>query len=197
MYDIDVVTVYHNQKNEKQAQDLENAIEMFEPGRCNVIKHSNREENLGFAKGCNIGARQGTAPVIGFINPDAEVQGKFVDHVLYALREEGVMITGKRFEKSDFELGLWGVKNWVCGAVFFVDRAWFESLDGFDERYEWSHEETDFIRMTEKSGYRVQDIELPIYHNSPGDDSEVDSHYKQKKFDEAETEFVKKWGRSW
>jgi GT2 family glycosyltransferase len=191
---IDIVTVYHNETNKAQANELYDRL-------CDIeidftfFAHSNREKNLGFAKGCNIGASKGNSPIIGFLNPDVTVQGPFIKKVEKTLSQENVVITGCRFNKPDFELKLWGVKQWVCGAVFFVLRDWFELLGGFDERYVWSHEETDFIRQTELRNKIIKPIELPIEHASPDQDSFRDQSYKQKHFHQAQIEYAKKWAK--
>lgn len=193
MSEIDIVTVYHNSKNYGQSLDLLEKLDEFESGRFTFIPHSNIENNLGFAKGCNIAAAQGSSPIIGFINPDVNVLGPFVSTVQNAFMREIVKVVGMDFGKPRFEQDIWGVRNWVCGAVFFVRRDWWELLGGFDERFEWSHEETDFIRQTESRGFKVKPIILPISHSSPNDDSARDLAYKKLKFDQASKAFYEKW----
>jgi GT2 family glycosyltransferase len=191
---IDIVTVIHNDTNKALAADLLSDISEHEKDFTFSV-HSNEVENLGFAKGCNIGASYGTNPVIGFLNPDVKVWGGFVDPVLQVFRDSSTVITGNRFGKPDLELREWGVRDWVCGAVFFVKRNWFESVGGFDEGYPWAWEETDLIRQAEHAGLTVRSTHLPITHSSPVDDSDVDREYKVKNFEIGRSRFNRKWRR--
>lgn len=191
---IDIVTVYHNENNKRDAFLLGARLHELEGDRINFVAHSNIEQNLGFAKGCNRGAALGDSQIIGFLNPDVVVKGPFVDQVVDILSDPAVVITGCRFGKPQVELNEWGVRNWVCGATFFVEREWFEKLGGFDERYEWSHEETDFIRATERLGGMVKEAPLPFLHASPTNDNARDAAYKVVKFEEARAVFRGKWG---
>lgn len=191
---MDIVTVFHNKENYEQSFDLISALQRYEPDSFIMFLHSNMVNNKGFSRACNIEAAKGSSPIIGFLNPDVVVEGPFIDLVDRTL-VGNVVITGCNFNKASHDLKIWGVKNWVCGATFFVKRDWFESLGGFDERFIWSHEETDFIRTTEKLGKLVQPISLPLLHASPDNDSERDMGYKEKYFREASLEYQRKWSR--
>lgn len=191
---MDIVTVYHNNVNLAQADQLWTDLRQYEdPGKFRFYAHSNVRENLGFAKGCNVGAAKGDSEFIGFLNPDVEVRGRFIDLVEEILRLPDVVITGCRFNKPQVELDEWGVKEWVCGAAFFVRRDWWVELGGFDERYVWSHEETDFIRQTEARKKKILPAELPIKHASPTSDSSRDRQYKEVHFAEASKAYREKW----
>lgn len=190
---IDIVIVYHNEKNKAQTDELVKVIEALEPG-VSIYTHSNMEQNIGFAAGCNRGAKLGTGEVIGFLNPDVIIDGPFSDIVEEILVGD-VVVTGNRFGKPQSHLDIWGVKEWVCGASFFTKRSHFESLGGFDEQFVWSFEETDFIRRTEKMGGVVVPADLPIRHESPSDDSEVDRAYKDVQFRLAQKRYYDKWTR--
>ena len=192
MSEIDIVTVYHNSKNYGQSLDLLEKLDEFESGRFTFIPHSNIENNLGFAKGCNIAAAQGSSPIIGFLNPDVNVLGPFVNEVT-AVLNAGAKITGERFGKPDSHLKIWGVKDWVCGATFFTTREHWVELGGFDERFVWSFEETDFIRRTEALGGCAKSINLPLSHSSPNDDSVADIAYKDSQFALAQRRYYEKW----
>lgn len=195
---IDIVTVYHREKNRRQAEELEQALSHYEnPDVFSFYAHDNRENNVGFAKACNIGAlRPGAnASIIGFLNPDVVIRGKFIARVLSTLVPENVVITGCRYGKKDRELKIWGVKDWVCGAALFVKRSWFEEVGGFDERFFWSHEETDLIRRAEAQKLKVVSRNLPIQHKSPTDDDPSEAAFKAKLFSEAQQAYIEKWAR--
>lgn len=193
---IDLITVYHNDTNYQQHLELRNALARHEPaGGYRFIGVDNRTRNRGFAVACNLGARHpdANAPIIGFLNPDVEVDGPFIAEVRTKLTGRCV-ITGCRFEKSDHDLNAWGVNDWVCGAALFVNRKWFQVVDGFDEQFVWSHEETDLIRQAESQRLTCEPIDLPIRHESPGNDSQVDVAYKRYHFEQAQKRFLRKWG---
>jgi GT2 family glycosyltransferase len=194
---IDIVTVIHNDKNELLAADLYKQISKFETDFTFFI-HSNKEDNLGFAKGCNLGAFRDDAKsdIIAFINPDVSVRGPFIKLITETLSDPNVVITGNRFRKPSAELKIWGVSDWVCGATFFVKRDWFESVGGFDENYVWSWEETDLIRQAESQGLIVKSINITtLHHASPDDDSRQDSLYKKTNFAKGQKYYFSKWGK--
>jgi GT2 family glycosyltransferase len=193
----DIVTVYHNETNFKQHERLRLSILEHEPdGGYTFIGVDNRVHNRGFAGGCNAGAftKGATAPIIGFLNPDAIISGPFLDDVAATLNDH-VVITGCRYGKPQRELEAWGVDDWVCGAAFFVQRQWFAQVGGFDTQFVWSWEETDLIRQAQAQGRRCQSIDLPIEHSSPTSNSAVDTKYKRMHFDRGARRFYAKWSQ--
>lgn len=191
----DIVTVYHNPVNHRQHLELFAAIERHEHD-VRLLGVDNRQDNRGFARACNLGALHpdADAPIIGFVNPDAIVEGPFL-HLVERALQGNVVITGERFGKSARELQVWGVRDWVCGAAMFVDRAWFSSVGGFDERFHWSWEDTDLVRQAFNSGHAVRSIALPIRHQSPPAISQQEAAYKRHHFAVAGARYFAKWGR--
>lgn len=193
----DIVTVFHNERNYRQHLDLRQMLVAAEPeGGFTFIAVDNRVNNRGFAAGCNAGAfmEGATAPIIGFINPDATVTGPFLNRVAHTLRPP-IVITGCRFSKAQRELNAWGVSDWVCGAAMFVARDWFSAVGGFDTGYIWSWEETDLIRQAQRQGLQCRSIDLPIAHVSPDVDDDVDATYKRTHFEHGAQRFNTKWRR--
>lgn len=178
---IDIVTVPHNDINTAETEALFAALHAAHPAQLTLIAVSNRRINRGFAKACNMGAGYGRSPIVGFLNPDVVIQNdSWVGQVVRALeRDPHLMVVGNRFGKPANELRHWGVTQWVCGAVMFVRRTWWEHLGGFDEQFVWSWEETDFVRRTEQAGYGVADLKLPIAHAVQGENTD----YKREHFD--------------
>lgn len=194
---VDIVTVFHRDENFKLALDLEARLHEVEPFiPFLMIGVDNREDNRGFAKGCNHGAREGTAPVIGFLNPDVEVDGPFLGRILDILARQTV-ITGSNFGKHPTEYRqAWGCDDWVCGAALFVRRDFFESMHGFDEQFVWGWEETDLIRRAQAhlpGKNPVQSVALPIRHSSPSEQPVEDANYKNHWFNEGARLFYGKW----
>jgi GT2 family glycosyltransferase len=193
----DIVTVYHNDANYLLHTRLREALALYEPdGGYRFLGVDNRTVNRGFARACNLGAfhPNATAPIIGFLNPDVEVRGPFLDAVEEALTGN-VVVTGCRYAKPRHELEAWGVADWVCGAALFVLRDWFTSVGGFDEQFTWAWEETDLIRQAETAHLACRSIALPIDHQSPATNSRQDEAYKRYHFAEGQKRFYRKWGR--
>jgi GT2 family glycosyltransferase len=193
----DLVTVFHNDTNHAQHIELRDAIGRHEPlGGYRFIAVDNRTTNRGFARACNLGALGvgADAPIIGFLNPDLEVHGPFLDKVAATINDR-VVIAGERFGKAHHELAFWGVQDWVCGAAFFVQRTWFEAVHGFDEQFEWAWEETDLIRQAQADSRTCRSIPLPVKHGSPDVDSPTDVQYKRTHFQRGSQRFYSKWGR--
>jgi GT2 family glycosyltransferase len=191
----DFVTVYHNDVNFELHKRLRKALLEHEPaGGYTFIGVDNRKNNRGFAMGCNVGAfvERANAPIIGFLNPDVNIVGPFLDTVTATLVPP-VVITGCRYGKPQAELTNWGVNDWVCGAAFFVSRSWFTSVGGFDTQFVWSWEETDLIRQAEAQNKRCRSIDLPIRHASPIENNERDKRYKQYHHDQGARRFYRKW----
>jgi GT2 family glycosyltransferase len=189
----DLVTVFHNDRNHKQAKQLEADLHFHADADYVLWNVDNREENRGFSKGSNLGASWGSQPFIGFLNPDSQVSGPLLSPVLRSFQDENVVITGERFNKPQSELRTWGVRDWVCGACFFVRRSFWEEAGGFDEQFVWGWEETDLIRYAEISGRCVRSISLPVYHESPQEETQEDFAYKRKHFAEGAALFYRKW----
>lgn len=190
----DIVSVFHNEPVHNDWTGLIKTITKIETlVPHNLIGIDNRVDNRGFAKACNLGATQGTAPIIGFINPDAIIAGPFMGKVIAQLSEPNIVITGCRFGKSQQELKIWGVADWVCGAAFFVRRDFWEQAGGFDEQFVWGWEETDLIRRAEKARRRVVSIELPIDHASPTHNIQRDAQYKNHWFEQGARLYRQKW----
>lgn len=196
MINIDIVTVFHNETNHRQQIELFQSIKRHERtgGYC-LIAVDNRVTNRGFARACNLGAfhPNATAPIIGFLNPDARVNGQFIDAATAPI-DDTTVITGARFPKPQKQLQVWGIRNFVCGAAMFVQRKWFTAVNGFDEQFVWAWEEVDLIRQAESQRLQCKPIVLPIEHESPTIVSPEDRRYKQTYFDLGAKRYYRKWG---
>lgn len=189
---IEIVTVFHNQQNKALTTELVDTLNYAEPGM-KVHAVDNTKTNRGFAKACNLGAAWCKAPIIGFLNPDVQVVSPFSGRVVAAFKDASLAIAGNGYSKPQRECRIWRINTFICGACLFVDRAWFESVDGFDERFVWSHEETDLIRRAEKEGRGVRELQLPILHIPQGGESEVDKKYKRHHFHRGARLYREKW----
>lgn len=197
---MDLITIEYSTLNEIQIDTLKADLEKYEKDNYRLIIHDNTTENVGFAKGSNLGAEQATTDIIGFINPDVAVNGPFIGIVEQRFADDpDLAITGCAFRPDpQGDYARVGLSNWVCGAAFFVRRDWFLAQGGFDERFVWSWEETDLCLQATKQRLKIEPIDhlLPLVHygTPPGVQSQADLEYKQFWLREGERLFKEKWG---
>lgn len=138
--------------------------------------------NLGFGGGCHAGARQTTAPLLLFINPDSHPQEGFLEHMRTAAAEwpawgawqAAVLMPGERINTDGGVVHYLGI-GWAgdcgaplarlpsapsevafaSGAAFVVRRSAWESTGGFDASYFLYHEDLDL-------GLRLWLANLPV-----------------------------------
>ncbi len=104
-----------------------------------VYIHDNSLRNYGFAKGANLCARQGSSPLILFINPDGDLPSGVLDALERELSQPNVAAVaahqGPTREKAiDRMRQLTKGINWAPAACLAVRRELFEAVNGFDER---------------------------------------------------------------
>jgi GT2 family glycosyltransferase len=128
----------------------------------NAVRLEFDATNPGFGAGCNALARGGSAPWLLFLNPDARILawpwsatvppptgaviGPFMEGRGQAERHSGVSYrTVDEIKRSWFRR--YGPRpagrGFVSGAALLVDRASFERVGGFDERYFMFYEDID------------------------------------------------------
>ncbi len=160
------------------------------PGKVRIVAS---KENLGFAGGCNLGAKKASGEYIAFLNNDAKPDprwiveaietfkggrdiaavaskvldwsGKRVDFVDAAVTWYGM---GYKPHAGEADRGTWDDERDVLfgtGAAMFVRSRAFEELGGFDERYFMFYEDVDFGWRLNLAGlrFRFQPRSL-VYH---------------------------------
>jgi N-acetylglucosaminyl-diphospho-decaprenol L-rhamnosyltransferase len=127
-----------------------------------TIRVERDPSNPGFASGCNALARTSTADFLMFLNPDAEL----VEWPWSQRMPPTKVIVGPMMVDSGDPARHWGreyrvrdeiARSWlrhrgrrpdgrgfVSGAALLVDRASFERVGGFDDRYFMFYEDIDF-----------------------------------------------------
>ena len=140
------------------------------------------EKNLGFSGTCNHCARLAKGEILFFLNTDVELPETFfstfeeyftrpdtfavtIHGIQYRTREnlDGVKIGewkrgSLRVTKNRYpeKFVMWEPSFMVQGAYFFADRAKFQSLGGFDERFNpFIFEETDLCYRAIKRGWKI------------------------------------------
>lgn len=149
-------------------------------GRLRVIRHT---QNLGFAKGCNAGARASTGDRVLFLNNDTIPQPGWLREMVQVMAsDDRVGVVGskllypdtKRVQHAGIEL-INGVPDhpfrgaapddprvcqtrdldMVTGACLMARKDLFDRLGGFDEDYVNGVEDVDLCLRVRDAGYRV------------------------------------------
>lgn len=147
-------------------------------GRLRFISNS---INLGFAHACNQGAATARSKYVLFLNNDTSVTSGWANALLEAGQRPGVGVVGAKLLYPDGTVQHAGI-GWingvpdhphrhsdsaapevniprdldmVTGACFFMPRALFLQLGGFDETYRNGVEDVDLCLRVRAAGYRV------------------------------------------
>lgn len=125
------------------------------------------DRNIGFGPGCNLGAKGAVTKFLLFLNPDATLMPDTLDHlVLAAHRYPAASAMNPRIAaangapsfhratslmpRSDYMPRGWPAADAevtvLTGAAFFVRRADFEAIGGFDPNIFLYHEDDDLSR---------------------------------------------------
>jgi GT2 family glycosyltransferase len=155
-------------------------LSAFETQQCTV--HAS-DRNLGFGAGHNLLASFTEAEYLLILNPDVEfVEPDTVRRLLASIRQPGVAAVGPKLVMDDGAAQRWdhgrlhGVRAqisyrggashwregsvredvaWVSGAVMLVERAAFDAVGGFDERFFLYKEDEDLCLRIREAGGRV------------------------------------------
>lgn len=140
-------------------------------------------ENLGFAGGCNLGARRATGTVLAFLNNDARPHPDWVSAAVSVLREEPAVAAvaskvldwdGSTIDFVDAGMTWFGMGYkrhagepaeghehprdvlFATGSAMFVRAGVFREVDGFDERFFMFYEDVDLGWRLNLRGWRVR-----------------------------------------
>lgn len=146
-----------------------------------VIKNLN---NLGFGKGCNLGAKKSRGEFLLFVNPDTIFKNDSINRLIEVLeKDKNIGVVGPKMVNSmgktlpttsNFitpvnslikfsKLGKKFTKNNVksgqtdvlSGACMMIRKKVFEKVNGFDERFFMYFEEQDLCKRIVDHGYKV------------------------------------------
>ena len=151
--------------------------------RDGIVKAVINEDNEGFAKACNKGARTASGSYLLFLNNDTVVHPGWLEAMLKTLDQiSGVGIVGSRLVYPDFTIqhagiaftdrGLpyhihrgvfWNDSNVnrpltmpaVTGACMLMPTNVFNKISGFDESYQMYVEDIDLCLRVWQAGYKV------------------------------------------
>jgi cellulose synthase/poly-beta-1,6-N-acetylglucosamine synthase-like glycosyltransferase len=159
------------------------------------LKYIRNEENLGFAKANNIGARSAAFSNFLFLNNDIIAQEDFLTGSIDILKVNTIGIVGIKLLYSDKTIQHAGIAfteqkrpehiykyyagdyepsnrveivQAVTGACLFIKKNVFEHLHGFDEEYVNGWEDMDLC-------FRVRQLGLQVIYNGKSED--VQKHF--------------------
>jgi N-acetylglucosaminyl-diphospho-decaprenol L-rhamnosyltransferase len=171
--------------------DLSDLGSLF-PGQ--QIEMHQGTHNIGFGAGHNFLSRQGEANFLFLVNPDTQfLQPQTPQKLLQRAIESGAQVIGPRlatgegktqkWDHSELEGWLarialasgnsyWRERNhpteaaWVSGAAFMIEKAWFERLGGFDEKFFLYKEEEELCwRLRALGGQVLYDPTISVMHH--------------------------------
>jgi GT2 family glycosyltransferase len=137
------------------------------------VKLVRSDDNLGFGRGCNLGAEHARGELLLFMNPDAELEPDAISVLVRDLRETpdaAVVCATAVFEGFEHER-----RNYLedvaamAGAAMLVRRSHFEALGGFDPWIFLYSEDTELCYRTWLAGRRVlKDWDAVVTHAGGG-----------------------------
>lgn len=144
-------------------------------------KYVRSTENLGFARGCNLGARESSGKFLVFLNNDTFVLPDWLPRLLEPFSDPSVWITGSRLLYPNGRVQHAGVVfiddgpghvfaglpgdsplvlqrreyQAVTAASLAIRREAFDLVGGFDTRYRNSYEDSDLCLKVRAAGGRI------------------------------------------
>ncbi|HFC76932.1 MAG TPA: glycosyltransferase family 2 protein [Candidatus Moranbacteria bacterium] len=101
-------------------------------------------ENVGFGRGCNLGAKEASGEILCFLNPDTEIISKNISDIIEIFEQkEGVGIVGPKIIKKSGEL-----QKWTMGRDLTLLRTIKNNLGFIDDKKLWSSnkkQEVDWV----------------------------------------------------
>lgn len=139
------------------------------------------DENIGFAKGCNYGAKMSSGNFLYFLNPDTEIEHSLDRDISYVMEHPDTVYVSplvnpngseenpKRVMPTLKNIFLWNIRSrkaayWYKGASVFLSREMFIHLGQWPEDYFMYSEDLDLFFNIWKKGIPVKKLSTPILH---------------------------------
>lgn len=160
--------------------------------RATIVKPG---ENLGFARGNNLGASKGDSPYILFLNNDTVAEPGWLDRLFETIDgEAGIGVVGAKLLYPNRTIQHAGIEivngtpdhvhrnaaegdpnasvsrdlDMVTGACLMIRRDLFEGLDGFDDGYVNGVEDIDLCLRARDRGFRVRYVAESVLQHHEG-----------------------------
>lgn len=200
------IIVVDNASTDETQQVLSNAKQ---------IVYKRNEENLGFAKACNIGYDLATAPNILFLNNDIRVQSDFSNWTAPLIKMCPYALVGPTMGQLDKKLNFVQEANKVLTGNSYMGgwclaasrEIWSklhiprnETQTGmpkaqiFSEEFGIAYfEDTDLSFRARKLDIKMEVVPVPVVHFGKQTSKQLNVH---KLYSQARQIFVKKWGKT-
>ena len=150
----------------------DHTAEIAEAWGCRVVSYTERHQ---MASVRNAGAAHARAPVICFVDSDRSlVPGDIFCEMHDNLQDPKIFGGGCRMVAERYTIGIrlgvrmWGAFAWLCGIgaiMFYMRRADFEALGGFDEEY-YAAEDVEIAfrmkRLARSRGQHLKNLTGPV-----------------------------------
>ena len=190
------------------------------------LRYVPRQENGGFIAACTDGARAAGGEYLVFLNNDTVPQPGWLDELIDTLISDtsvglvgaqlidprgrvqeagGIVFSdgtaanfGRGFSPSDPRVSFVREVDYCSGATIAIERALFEQLGGFDQRYRPAYfEDTDLAMSVREAGLRVVYQPLAKVAHEEGTTSGTDTRHGVKAFQVVnQRTFSTKWAGS-
>lgn len=158
--------------------------------------------NVGFARGCNQGARRASGDVLVFLNNDTEPEPGWLDALMVWFAKPNVAAVGAQlcrpsgethhtFVSVDFSRA-WGCEareetvvrrgsvDAVTGACLAVEAGAFHAVGGFDEGYVNGYEDVDLcLALREQGGLVIAEPTAVVMHHVSASGPERFAHAQE------------------
>lgn len=160
------------------------------------VKLIESKENLGFAKGVNLGASHARTDLLLFLNSDTVLNKEDFERIVEFIRaKDDAGVVGGKLKNLDGSTsssyssfyGIWEIflllfwrkernnlrrpsrVDWVSGGFMLVKKDFFDVLGGFDPHFFMYIEDMEFCYRVKKEGYSVYyDPEAVVEHVGQG-----------------------------
>jgi len=200
------IIIVDNASTDETEQVLSNAKQV-------IYKRNN--ENLGFAKACNIGYSLATSPNVLFLNNDIRVQSNFTDWTKPLIEACPRGLVGPTMGQLDKNLNFVQEANhkltgnsYMGGWCLAASREIWSKLHMprevtqtgmpaaqiFSEEFGIAYfEDTDLSFRARKLGIKMEVVPVPVVHFGKQTSKQLNVH---KLYSQARQIFVKKWGKT-
>lgn len=136
-------------------------------------------KNLGFGRGCNLGAGEGTAPLIFFLNIDTEIHEEAMEEIFREAEASGDSVGAFELRQVPYEHPkcynpVTLETSWCSGAAVFIRRKAFEAAGGFSPQIFMYGEDVDLSWALRKKGYTLKYVpKAAVIHYSYQNPGEI------------------------
>ena len=180
---------------------IDDSLEKLQKMKVKNLRIVKSDENLGFSKGCNLGAKNAEGENFLFLNSDTEIKDQGFNKMVSFLKEnEKIGILGGKLKNIDgtnqlsagkfynvFYLFLMLIGsnkllrespdeikrvNWVSGASLMIKKTLFQKLEGFDKEIFMYVEDMELCYRALKKGFFTYFYpQIMLFHKELGSGS--------------------------